>query len=340
MILVTGGTGLVGTHLIYELLKRGEKVRAIRRESSKIEKLEKVISYYHKKPQDLLKNLEWVYGDILDIYSLEEAMEGVDKVYHAAAIISFKPADHKKMIENNTKGTANIVNAALSKKIKKLCHVSSIASVGRDNTKEVVSENDQWTYSKQQSAYAISKFESEREVWRATAEGLDAVIVNPSIIFGPGHWGEGSSQIFSKIGSGLKFYTKGITGYVDVRDVVESMIQLMESSIKNERFILNAENVSYKDLFKNIAKELKVNIPHIYISKHMSELVWRLAKVQSLINRKQPLITKETARTANKQYYFSNEKICSSLNFQFRPIEQTIKETAIHFLSDHKNNFQ
>jgi len=335
MILVTGGTGLVGTHLIYELLKRGEKVRAIRRKSSKLEKLEKVISYYHENPNDLLKNLEWVYGDILDVFSLEEAMEGVDKVYHAAAIISFNPSDHKKMIANNTKGTSNIVNAALNKKIKKLCHVSSIASVGRDNTKEVVSENDQWTYSKQQSAYAISKFESEREVWRATAEGLDAVIVNPSIIFGPGHWGEGSSQIFSKIGGGLKFYTQGITGYVDVRDVVKCMIQLMESPITNERFILNAENVSYKYLFKNIASELKVKTPNIYISKSMSEVVWRLAKIQSFISRKQALITKETARTANKKYHFSNEKICSSLNFQFRPIAQTIKETAIHFLSDH-----
>ena len=167
MIFVTGGTGLVGTHLIYELLNKGEKVRAFRRKTSKIEKLEKIISYYHQDPDDLLKNLEWVYGDILDIYSLEEAMEGMDRVYHAAAIISFNPADHKKMIENNTRGTANIVNAALNKKIKKLCHVSSIASVGRDNTKDLVTEADQWTYSKRQSAYAISKHESEREVWRA-----------------------------------------------------------------------------------------------------------------------------------------------------------------------------
>lgn len=335
MIFVTGGTGLVGTHLIYELLLRGEKVRAIRRENSQIEKLEKVISYYHKKPKDLLKNLEWVYADILDIHSLEEAMEGVEKVYHAAAIISFNPSDHKKMIENNTKGTANIINASLNKNVKKLCHVSSIASVGRDNTKNVVSENDQWTYSKRQSAYAVSKFESEREVWRGIAEGLNAVIVNPSIIFGPGHWGEGSSQIFSKVGGGLKFYTQGITGYVDVRDVVECMIQLMDSTITNERFILNAENVSYKDLFENIAHELHVSKPKFYVSKCMSEVVWRLAKIQNIFSRKQPLITKETARTANKKYHFSNEKICNALDFQFRPISQTIKDTAIHYLKDH-----
>ena len=182
MILVTGGTGLVGTHLIYALLKKGEKVRAIRRKSSKIEKLEKVISYYQDNVDELLKNLEWVYADILDVHSLEEAMEGVDKVYHSAAIISFNPSDHQRMIDNNTKGTANLVNAALNKKIKKLCHVSSIAAVGRDNTKEMVTESEQWTYSKKQSAYAISKHESEREVWRGIAEGLDAVIVNPSII--------------------------------------------------------------------------------------------------------------------------------------------------------------
>ncbi len=336
MIFVTGGTGLVGTHLIYELLKKGEKVRAIRRESSKIEKLEKVISYYHKNPQDLLKNLEWVYGDILDVYSLEDAMEGVDYVYHAAAIISFNPCDHKKMIENNTKGTANVINAALKKNIKKLCHVSSIASVGRDNTKNSVSENDQWTYSKQQSAYAISKFESEREVWRGIAEGLNAVIVNPSIILGSGHWGEGSSVIFSTIWKGLKFYTKGVTGYVDVRDVVICMIELMQGPFTNERYILNGENVSYKNLFENIASELQVDKPSIYVTKFMSEIVWRLARVQSLISGKQALITRETARTANKIYFFSNEKIGTALHFQFRPITQTIKNTAIHFLADQK----
>jgi len=336
MILVTGGTGLVGTHLIYELLIRGEKVRAIRRESSKIEKLEKIISYYHKNPQDLLKNLEWVYGDILDIYSLEEAMEDVDLVYHAAAIISFNPADHKKMIENNTKGTANIVNAALTKNIKKLCHVSSIASIGRDNTKDIVSEHDQWTYSKRQSAYAISKFESEREVWRGTAEGLKAVIVNPSIIIGSGHWGEGSSVLFSTIWKGLKFYTKGVTGYVDVRDVVKCMIQLMDGPFVNERYILNGENVSYENLFENIANELQVSKPKIYVTKCMSEVVWRLAKLQSFISKKKPLITKETARTANKKYYFSNDKICKEIGYEFIPIKQSIKETAIYFLADHK----
>ncbi len=337
MILVTGGTGLVGTHLIYELLKKGEKVRAIRRKTSKIEKLEKVISYYHQNPNDLLKNLEWVYGDILDIYSLEEAMKDVDKIYHAAAIISFNPSDHQKMIENNTKGTANLVNAALNKKIIKLCHVSSIAAVGRDNTKEMVTEADQWTYTKRQSAYAVSKYESEREVWRGIAEGLDAVIVNPSIIFGSGHWGEGSSVIFSAIWKGLKFYTKGITGYVDVQDVVICMMKLMDGAFDNERYILNAENVSYQKLFHFISQELHIPEPKIYVTKFMSELGWRLAKIQSVITGKQPYITRETARTANKKYYFSNKKICTALDFTFTPIEQTIKNTAVHFLADHKN---
>jgi len=336
MIFVTGGTGLVGTHLIYELLKRGEKVRAIRRENSKIEKLEKVISYYHTSPHDLLKNLEWVYADILDVYSLEDAMEGVDRVYHAAAIISFNPSEHQKMIENNTRGTANIVNVALHKKIKKICHVSSIAAVGRDNTKEVVTEIDQWTYSKCQSAYAVSKFESEREIWRGIAEGLNAVIVNPSIIFGPGHWGKGSSVIFSRLWKGLKFYTKGVTGYVDVRDVVECMIQLMNSTYTNERYILNTENVSYKKLFDHISHELQKPEPKIYVTKFMSELAWRLVKAISMVSGKKPFITREIARTANKKYYFSNDKICTALDFQFRPIEQTIKDTALHFLEDHK----
>lgn len=337
MILVTGGTGLVGTHLIYELLKKGEKVRAIRRKSSKTEKLKKVISYYQDNANDLLKNLEWVYADILDIASLEEAMEGVDRIFHSAAIISFNPSEHKKMIENNTRGTANLVNAALDKNIKKLCHVSSIAAVGRDNTKDLVTEDEQWTYSKKQSAYAISKHESEREVWRGIAEGLDAVIVNPSIIFGPGHWGEGSSQIFSKLWKGLKFYTKGVTGYVDVRDVVHCMIELMEGDFNNERYILNAENISYEKLFSIIARELNVKQPSIFANKLMGAIVWRIAKVISLVTGKKPLITREPARTANKKYYFSNEKICKALHFEFRNIEQTVIDTAVLFRKDHVN---
>jgi nucleoside-diphosphate-sugar epimerase len=336
MILVTGGTGLVGTHLIYELLLKGKKVRAIRRVSSKIEKLEKVISYYHKNPKKLLQNLEWVNADILDIYSLEEAMEGISQVYHCAAIISFNPSDHKKMIENNTRGTANIVNAALTKKVQKLCHVSSIAAVGRDNNKSITSETDQWSYSKGQSAYAISKHESEREVWRGIAEGLDSVIVNPSIIFGPGHWEEGSSKIFTTIWNGLKFYTKGRTGYVDVRDVACTMIVLMESKIKNERYIINSENMTYKDVFETISQEFKIASPKFYISKFMSEIVWRIIRLASIINGKTPFITKEIARTANKTYTFSNKKITSNFNYKFITIQQSIADTAIHFLQDHK----
>lgn len=335
MILVTGGTGLVGTHLIYKLLEKGEKVKAIRRKNSKVEKLEKIIAYYHQKPVDLLKNFEWVYGDILDVYSLEKAMEGVDRVYHSAAIISFDPRDQKKMIENNISGTANIINASINKNIKKLCHVSSIAAVGRDNTKEMIKEDDHWVYSKHQSAYAVSKYESEREVWRGTAEGLPAIIVNPSIILGPGHWNGGSSIIFSTIWNGLKYYTKGVTGYVDVRDLVECMILLMDSPKTNDRYILNAHNISYEKLFQLIANELNVCAPNIYANKFMSEVVWRLIKIYSFVTRKKPVITKETARIANKKYYFSNEKICSSLKFEFRPIEKTIKDIAFHFLSDH-----
>ncbi len=335
MILVTGGTGLVGTHLIYELLNSGENVRAIKRKNSKTEKVRKIISYYHENPDELLKNLEWTEADILDVFSLEDAMKGIDKVYHVAAIVSFNPKDHQQMIENNIKGTANIVNLCIEHKAR-LCHVSSVAAIGRDNTQNMVTENEQWVYSKKQSAYGISKFESEREVWRGIAEGLDAVIVNPSIIFGPGHWGEGSSAIFSKVWTGLKFYTKGITGFVGVKDVVHCMIKLMNSNINNERYILNGENVSYKKCFETIALELNVAKPKFFANKFLSGIVWRLEKMRSFIIRKPPLVTRETARTANKKYYFSNEKICLAINYKFEPFQKTVKETALRFLLEHK----
>ena len=334
MILVTGGTGLVGTHLIYDLLMKGEKVRAIRRANSKVQKLEKVISYYHSNPKELMKNLEWVEADILDISSIEKAMDKIEQVYHCAAIISFDPADHLNMIKNNTDGTANLVNISLEKKVKKFCHVSSIAAVGRDNTQNVVSENDQWVYSKEQSAYAISKYESEREVWRAMAEGLNVVIINPSIILGPGHWGEGSSKIFDTIWNGLKFYTDGVTGYVDVRDVSKLMIDLMESDIKNERFIINSENVPYKKLFDMVAEEMKVQAPKYKAGKFLSSIVWRIYRLRYFITKKPPIVTKETARTANKKYYFSNQKIKDHINIEFIPISTSTKDTIKYFLSE------
>jgi dihydroflavonol-4-reductase len=330
MILVTGGTGLLGSHLIHHLLQHGKTVRILKRSDSSIGLLEKYIKEYQHQ-------IEWAIGDIMDVYSLLEAMEDVDTVYHCAAIVSFSKRDIDKMMRVNITGTANVVNAALNIGVKKLCHVSSIAAIGRSEiSKGLINEDIQWKTSSENSNYAISKYGAEREVWRGIAEGLDAVIVNPSVIIGSGNWNTGSAKMFSTVWKGLKYYTEGVNGFVDVKDVAKVMVQLTESDIKNERFIVSSENYAFRDFFNVATDVLGKKRPSIKINPLLSEIVWRLEWVRNLFSGSKPLITKETARSANKKYYYNNEKLTTKLNFSFISIEQSIVDTAKVFLLEKK----
>jgi dihydroflavonol-4-reductase len=335
MILVTGGTGLVGSHLLQAIAMEGKTVRAIIRPSGETEMVRRVFRLYSQEPEKDFSRIEWVEANLMDIFSLEEAMEGVDDIYHCAALVSFLPGDHKKLIRQNTEGTANLVNAALEKNVRKLCHVSSIAALGRpESMSDLIDENLVWKTSKNNSVYAVSKYGAEREVWRGTAEGLDAVIVNPSIILGVAGRRGGSSRIFNTVWEGLKFYPTGQNGFVDVRDVVKAMILLMESDIRNERFILNVDNIEYKKLFELISGALGKPAPSIRVSPALSRLAWRVEKLRAMITGVKPLITRETARTAVQQYRYSNEKIKKELGFEFRPIEETIGHFCRIFLGE------
>src|ERR1035437_8011786 len=213
MIFVTGGTGLLGAYLLLDLTRKGNKVRALRREDSSLRVVENIFRYNDNRAEVLLKQIEWVNGDICDIYSLEDALEGIEFVYHCAAIVSFDPKDRDKMMRVNIEGTANIVNASLLKGVKKLCHVSSIAALGRSEQAKVVTEETTWKSSKQNSNYAISKYGGEREVWRGTEEGLNAVIVNPFIIIGMEDPKKGSSKLIATVDGFFLFYSNGINGF-------------------------------------------------------------------------------------------------------------------------------
>ncbi len=329
MILVTGGTGLVGSHLLTELVRSGKQVRAIKRGASNRSRVEALIN-----DADLYSNIEWIEADIMDIYSLIEVMDCVTHIYHCAAVISFNPADSANMLKVNVDGTANVVNAALEKGVKKLCFVSSIAAIGRTINGETVTEKTPWKTSPNNSKYAISKYGAEREVWRGSIEGLDAVIVNPSIIIGPGDWNTGSCKMFKQAWSGLKFYTTGINGFVDVRDVCRIMVQLMDSDIRNERYIISSENYPFRDLFNAACKALGKPLPYIKAGSWLSGLTWRLEALRSFFTGSRPLITKETARSANQQYYYSNEKIRKALNYNFIPVEESVKDTCAVFLKE------
>lgn len=331
MILVTGGTGLVGAHLLLELVKKNEKVRALKRHNSSLYIPEKIFAHYQKT--DLLKRIEWVEGDVLEVPSLEEAMKGCKQVYHAAALVSFVPKEIKNMFNINVQGTANMVNVALAIGIEKLAYVSSIASLNRYEKNDLVSEENYWKPNSHNSNYAISKYLGEQEVWRGTQEGLSAVIINPSVILGPGDWNKGSSQMFQKVWEGLRFYTPGGTGYVDVVDVAKSLIKLMESKVKNERYIVNSENLAYRTIFDWISESMHKTKAHILVTPFLKEVAWRIEAFRCFLTGKNPLITKETARQAMGVTAYSNQKLID-FGYSFIPIKESVKKYSAWFLKE------
>lgn len=342
MIFVTGGTGLVGAHLLFELTSAGIRVKALKRKTSDLHQVLKTFSCYAENPKELFDRIEWVDGDILDYFVLEKILQGVTEIYHCAAIVSFDSKERQKMISNNVEGTANLVNAALENKVKKICHVSSVSALGRLDNQQLITEETNWVPSKKISGYSESKFFSEVEIWRGIEEGLDAVIVNPSIIFGPANWETGSAKMFKTIWNGMKFYTKGITGFVDVKDVVKAMILLMDKTnfetAKNQRYLLNAENLSYQNVFYQIADALEKPRPKIYASDFMMELSWRVLKLFSLVTRKSPLISSETAASSKAVNNYDGSKIVKQFNFEYLPISATIQQTAVFLKQDMKNS--
>ena len=334
MIFITGCTGLLGSHLVAEIVK-GQKsedksqIKLLCRENSDLSLLKKVLSRYDF--DEIPNNIEFVYGDVLDYDVLEEAMRDVDEVYHCAAVVSFDASDKNSLMRVNVEGTRNMVNAALQCSVKKFCHVSSIAALGRALEGETIDEESPWTHSKNNSVYSNSKHEGEMEVWRGIAEGLNATIVNPSLILGAGKWDSSSCELFNTIAKGFPFYTTGINGFVDVKDVARAMIMLMENNKFGQRYCLNGALISYQDLFKLMADNFKVKAPYIKVGKFLSEIAWRVFWLIGKIKGKKPLITKETARTATRRYSYSSAKIIKELNFTFTPIEESVREICGNF---------
>ncbi|MDH3322968.1 MAG: SDR family oxidoreductase [Flavobacteriaceae bacterium] len=333
MILVTGGTGLVGSHLLYHLLQEESSVKAIHQKTSDIHAVKKVFSYYTEASESVFNKIIWLEAELNDVPALEIAFKDVTQVYHCAAFVSFDPADYKKMRRVNIDGTTNIVNLCISNNIQKLCFVSSIATVEKNTKSQFIDESENWNSSTEKSGYAISKYGAEMEIWRASQEGVDVVIVNPGVILGSGFWHKGTGKFFTKINHRFPFYTEGITGFVGVKDVVKIMKTLMQSSIKNERFILVAENISYKDMFGHIADGLQKNKPNIKVSKFFSELFWRLDLVKSKLLRTSPLLTKTSAKSSQTKTYYSADKIETALNYQFESMEKVIQRIAKDFIN-------
>lgn len=323
---VTGATGLLGSHVAMSLLQKGYTVKALKRPNASTQVTANVFDSYIDSPK--FDKIEWVDGDVTDYYSIEEALDGVDYVFHCAAMVSYWKKEFAQMHNVNVNGTANIVNACLHKGVKKLGFVSSVAALGHDDNVELYDETTKWKTSKYVTHYAKSKYAAEREVWRGVEEGLQAVIVNPAVIIGPGDWNRSSSQLIAGVDEGLKYYTTFYNGFVDVRDVVSLLISLVESPISGQRYIACAENLTWQDVFNRIADKLKRPRPTINTKEWMGRPVTLLHETIASITGKRPLLTYESTIQTFADYKFSSAKANNELGFYFARVEDAINNAC------------
>lgn len=325
MILVTGATGFLGSFICRKLLKEQLDFIALKRSNSSLSLLE-----------DVKDQIIWHEGDITQIDTIDAILEKVDIVIHAAAVVSFHSSDYEKMSRVNVEGTKMLVNSCLRSGIKKLIFVSSVAALGRDKTKSEVDESNKWQESKYNTYYGESKYLAELEVWRGHVEGLDAVVVNPSVILGPGDWNNSSSAIFKYVWDEKPFFTQGYINYVDVRDVSDIIYELLNSNITGQRFIVNAGKVTFKEMFDKIAKRFNKKTPNIKATQLLVKIGLFIEWLKYIFTGKKPLITRETARVGKTQIYFDNSKVVNELNHTFVPLDETLNWACSHYLDNKK----
>ncbi|MCS3532735.1 NAD-dependent epimerase/dehydratase family protein [Chryseobacterium sp. JUb7] len=334
MVFVTGATGILGRVIVLELLKKGKKVRAAKRPASNVNEVRHSYTFYTENPDDFFNKIEWVNVDFDDIHSLQDALKGVDEVYHCAAKVGFNPKDDKEMYHTNVKGTENLLFACEGSEVKKFLHVSSIAVLDLFNEKGELDESSDFNPKEEHSAYAISKHLSEMEVWRASAEGLNTVIVNPGMIIGSGNWGQSSGDIFPTFEkNGFTF--SGGTSYADVRDVAKISIELMEKNIFGERFIIISENEKYAELAKQIRPKLGLKEAKVLTKFQLNAGRWANILFGWLIPPLR-MITKTNIEAISSLNIISNQKIKDRIDYQFIPVSESIDFHLKNYINDKK----
>ena len=336
MNLITGATGLVGAHVALQLLRQQKTVVAIKRLSSDTTKTKKLFSYYTSDYESLFQQIKWIDADICDIYSVLDAIEGIDVVYHCAGFVSFNKKDIKQLYKINAEGTANIVNACLEKNIKTLCHVSSIATLQNPDITQNIDESVYWKSSPIASDYAISKYNGEREVWRGIEEGLNAVIVNPSIILGPGFWNQSSGKLIPTCYKGTPFYTNGSSAIVNAIDVANCMIALVAKNLTGKRYILSENNYTFKEIISTIQKQFHKKEPHIHAGKTLLTLAKWADSLSYMFTGKEQTVTANMIHSVLEKNTYSNARITKTLNLSFTPFTETVQFICNAYLNDFK----
>ncbi|MBN2482057.1 MAG: NAD-dependent epimerase/dehydratase family protein [Bacteroidales bacterium] len=336
MNLVTGATGFIGAHLLYRMVKLNRPVKALYRNPEKIEHVRKIFGYLDGRPSELPDNIKWIRGDVLDYQFLMEALKGVSCVYHVAGLVSLSRTGRHSMDQVNVRGTENVVNACLEQEVDQLCHMSSVAALGESFSGQLIDESVFWQPGPSASSYAITKYKAEMEVWRGIHEGLKAVIVNPSLVIGPGMWLSAGAPLFTRVYKGLNFYPEGSCGYVDVRDVAGFMVKLVDRSISGERFILNSENLMHRDFINLVAEAMHKKKPAVPVTRIIAKTACMAEKIKSLVTGEPLLITEKALEIANACTAYSNQKITDLLGDIFIPIRDSVAYATRIFLAEHK----
>jgi nucleoside-diphosphate-sugar epimerase len=337
MDLVTGATGFIGSHILYRLLKSGRNVRALYRDSRKKDITKKIFSYYEKDADSILEIAEWVKGDLNDMQSLALSMDGIKNVFHAAGMVSYASGDRRLLNTVNVKGTANIVNTSIDNGVRKLVHISSVATLGV-NAGEPADESSMWKHGSFKSDYSVSKYNAELEVWRGINEGLNAVILNPSVVIGPGIWSGAGGALFNRISRGMNFYPAGGAGYVDVRDVADIAVRFSDNDITGERFIINSENITHREVINLIADALGKKRPRFILTPFLGRTACALEAAASLLTGKQPGLNINTLKTADDITTYNNSKIKDALGITFIPVKETVEFSVKKYLEEVRGN--
>jgi dihydroflavonol-4-reductase len=338
MIFVTGGTGYLGSHLLYHLIQMDKPVRALYRGREKLDYFLKFRKFYPGVTDQQLGKIEWVKGDMLDYFTLSEYLSGITRAYHTAGLVSFYSEDKQKLFRINVLSTSNLVNACLEHGVERLCHVSSISAMGDPRNGEPIDESRLWSKNTSPSTYSFSKFRGEMEVWRGINEGLQAVIVNPSVIVGPGMWYGSWEGIFKQIYKGLKYYPAGSSGYIDVQDVVKVMIRLTESEVTGERFILSAENLSHREVLDYLAQAMKKPLPAHALTPFKITMACQLEKIRAKFLGGRPRITRQSMKSSTAVTSYSNQKLKLALPFEFTPVKESLASSVRFFMDEKEGN--
>lgn len=335
MILVTGGTGMVGAHLLLACVKNNFPVRALYRSASRLQEVADFFSHNFPDQPTYFEQIQWHQTDLNDIVNLEKAFDNIDQIYHCAAKVSFASYHNEKLIKTNREGTENLVNLAVKYKVKKMAYVSSIAALGVEPTVKKVNEDFSWNPSLLHTPYAYSKYGAELEVWRGSQEGLEVVIVNPGIILGGYFWNRSSGTLIKRVAKGMNFYPLGNAGVVALEDVVHCLIKLMNSPIKNERFILVSKNIPYQNLIQKIALQLGVSSPKIPLTKSLLYTLFILDKVAYALGLKKSFLNQATVESLCSKQTYDGSKIEEKLDFKYKPIDAVLAAIGKAYKASH-----